>query len=89
MYIAGTECITKDADSNPHTLAKDHPDWLQRKLSGEPAIFTGGAAFWIRKGDEDVWISPYATAWREQYMTRVARSPRRVSTASTWTSRTG
>jgi hypothetical protein len=71
VYIAGTECITKDADSNPHTLAKDHPDWLQRKRSGEPAIFTGGAAFWIRKGDEDVWISPYATAWREQYMTRV------------------
>jgi hypothetical protein len=31
VYIAGTECITKDADSNPHTLAKDHPDWLQRK----------------------------------------------------------
>lgn len=71
VYIAGTECITKDADSTPHTLAKDHPDWLQRKRTGEPAIFTGGAAFWIRKGDEDVWISPYATAWRQQYMTRV------------------
>jgi hypothetical protein len=25
VYIAGTECITKDADSTPHTLAKDHP----------------------------------------------------------------
>ncbi len=73
VYIAGTECITKDADSNPHTLAKDHPDWLQRKRTGEPAVFTGGAAFWIRKGDEDVWISPYATAWREQYMTRVGQ----------------
>ncbi len=71
VYIAGTECITKDADKNPHTLAKDHPDWLQRKLSGEPASFTSGAAFWIAKGDEDVWISPYAKAWREQYMERV------------------
>jgi hypothetical protein len=71
VYIAGTECITKDADSTPHSVAKDHPDWLQRKRTGEPAVFTGGAAFWIRKGDEDVWISPYATAWREQYMARV------------------
>ena len=71
VYIAGTECITKDADQTPHTLAKDHPDWLQRKLTGEPASFTSGAAFWIAKGDEDVWISPYATAWREQYMERV------------------
>ena len=40
-----------------------------------PPSFTGGAAFWIRKGDEDVWISPYATAWREQYMD--ARAPDR------------
>ena len=71
VYIAGTECITKDADQSRHTLAKDHPDWLQRKLSGEPASFTSGAAFWIAKGDEDVWISPYAKAWREQYMERV------------------
>jgi len=24
---------------DPRTLAKDHPDWLQRKITGEPAIF--------------------------------------------------
>jgi len=71
VYIAGTECITAHADQTPHTLAKDHPDWLQRKLTGEPAIFGGGTAFWIAKGDEDVWISPYATEWRKIYMERV------------------
>ena len=71
VYIAGTECITANADKTQHTLAKDHPDWLQRKLTGEPAIFTGGAAFWIREGDEDVWISPYAQEWRKIYMQRV------------------
>lgn len=71
VYIAGTECITADADKTQHTLAKEHPDWLQRKISGEPAMFTGGAAFWIRKGDEDVWISPYAQPWRKIYMERV------------------
>ncbi|HVS87934.1 MAG TPA: hypothetical protein VHF01_06900 [Candidatus Acidoferrum sp.] len=71
VYIAGTECITANADKTPHTLAKDHPDWLQRKITGEPAIFGGGTAFWIRKGDEDVWVSPYATEWRKRYMERV------------------
>ena len=71
VYIAGTECITAHADQTAHTLAKDHPDWLQRKITGEPAIFGGGAAFWIAKGDEDVWISPYATDWRKIYMERV------------------
>jgi hypothetical protein len=71
VYIAGTECITAHADQTPHTVAKDHPDWLQRKITGETAIFGGGTAFWIRKGDEDVWISPYAPEWRKIYMERV------------------
>jgi hypothetical protein len=71
VYIAGTECITANADKSPHSVVKDHPDWLQRKITGEPAVFTGGAAFWIRQGDEDVWITPYAKDWRKLYMERV------------------
>ncbi len=71
VYIAGTECITANADQAAHSVMKDHPDWVQRKITGEPAIFTGGAAFWIRKGDEDVWISPFAQEWRKIYMQRV------------------
>jgi hypothetical protein len=71
VYIAGTECITAHADQTPHTLAKEHPDWLQRNISGQPAIFGGGTAFWIRAGDEDVWVSPYAPEWRKIYMERV------------------
>jgi len=71
VYIAGTECITAHGDQTPHTLAKEHPDWLQRKITGEPAIFGGGSAFWIRKGDEDVWVTPYASEWRKTYMARV------------------
>lgn len=71
VYIAGTECITAHGDKVAHTMAKDHPDWLQRKITGEPAIFGGGTAFWIAPGDEDVWVSPYATEWRKTYMERV------------------
>jgi hypothetical protein len=71
VYIAGLECITANAAQSEHSLAKDHPDWLQRKISGEPAIFGGGQAFWIAKGDEDVWVSPYAAEWRKIYMERV------------------
>jgi hypothetical protein len=71
VYVAGTECITANADDTPHTVAKDHPDWLQRKITGEPAIFGGGTAFWIKQGDEDVWVSPYAPEWRKIYMERI------------------
>ncbi len=71
VYIAGTECITAHSDLAQHTLAKDHPDWLQRDIHGNPAIFGSGDAFWIAKGDEDVWVSPYALQWRQIYMERV------------------
>ena len=71
VYIAGTECITAHAAQAAHSMAKDHPDWLQRNSSGKPAIFGGGTEFWIREGDEDVWISPFATEWRKIYMQRV------------------
>jgi hypothetical protein len=71
VYIAGTECITANAEKAAHSVLKDHPEWLQRKITGEPAAFTSGAAFWISPGDEDVWISPYAKSWRKTYMERV------------------
>jgi hypothetical protein len=71
VYIAGTECITANAEHSAHSVAKDHPDWLQQKITGEPAVFRSGAAFWIRPGDEDVWVSPYAPEWRKTYMERV------------------
>jgi hypothetical protein len=71
VYIAGLECITANADRTERTLFKEHPDWVQRNLKGEPALFGGGTAFWIDKGDEDVWISPYAAEWRKIYMERV------------------
>jgi len=71
IYVAGTECITANADKSAHSVMKDHPEWLQRKITGEPAVFNSGAAFWIRPGDEDVWISPYAQEWRKIYMQRV------------------
>ena len=71
VYIAGTECITANAEHSAHSVVKDHPDWLQRKISGEPAVFASGAAFWISPGDEDVWITPYSPEWRKLYMERV------------------
>jgi hypothetical protein len=72
VYIAGLECISANENA-VNTLAKDHPEWLQRKITGQPAIFGTKSAFWIAKGEEDVWVSPYAADWRKLYMKRVAQ----------------
>ncbi len=71
VYVAGFECITANVAKVQHSLYKDHPDWVQRKISGEPALFGGGTAFWIHAGDEDVWVSPYVPEWRKIYMEHV------------------
>jgi hypothetical protein len=71
IYTEGLEIITHNADEKEHTFFKDHPDWAQRKITGEAAIFGGKDAFWISEGDEDVWISPYAKEWRKIYMERI------------------
>lgn len=71
IYTEGLETITTGAAAKEHTFYKDHPDWVQRKITGEPAVFGGGSAFWIGEEDEDVWISPYAREWREIYMERI------------------
>ena len=76
VYVAGLECITPDASNSKHTLFKDHPDWVQRDINGRPAKFTSKDAFWIRNGDEDVWVSPYVPEWRKIYMKRIRQIAR-------------
>jgi len=73
LYVAGLECITANADQKEHTFFKDHPDWVQRDINDRPAMFSGGDAFWIREGDEDVWITPYAQEWRTIYMEHIRK----------------
>lgn len=71
IYTEGLETITDNAGQKEHTFFKDHPDWVQRDITGRPAVFGGGTAFWIDEGDEDVWITPYAMEWREMFMERI------------------
>jgi hypothetical protein len=71
IYTEGLETITSDSDQKEHTFYKDHPDWVQRDIDDRPAVFGGGDAFWIDKGDEDVWISPFAPEWRKMFMERI------------------
>lgn len=74
-YVAGLEVISHDLASG-HSALRDHPNWAQRNRDGEPALFDNEAAFWIPEGTEDIWLSPYALDWRDDYMTVIARLSR-------------
>ena len=90
VYTAALECITgKRRQEAAHVLqgpsglgaAQDHR--ASRPCS--PAARRSGSL----KGDEDVWISPYAPEWRRSTCRGSARSRPPASTASTWTSLIG
>ena len=71
VYTAGLECITDSMTPQSRSFLRDHPDWAQRNIKGDPALFGFGDAFWISKNSEDVWIAPYAPEWRKLYMERI------------------
>ncbi len=71
VYAAGLECITDSMTPQSRSFLRDHPDWAQKNIKGDPALFGFGDAFWISKNSEDVWISPYAPEWRKLYMERI------------------
>lgn len=73
VYTAGLECITDSMMPQSRSFFRDHPDWAQRNKKGDPAVFGSGAAFWIAKNAEDVWISPYAPEWRKRYMEEIRK----------------
>ncbi len=72
-YQAGLELQTTDADKKDDTVYKTHPDWLQRGVDGEYAKYDSSFAFWIDKGDEDVWVTPLNMQWRTQYMNVISQ----------------
>lgn len=60
LYYASLEVMTENGETQLHTMAKDHPDWVQVGLGGIPNVVYGGkpSTHWIEPGMEDAWMSP-------------------------------
>lgn len=73
-YYPVLESLTLDADQTPHTMAKDHPDWLQMGMDGKPNVFVGGGGrvFWVEPGEESAWLCP-TSGYVDYFNERVAR----------------
>ena len=72
-YYPTLEVLTKDADKTPHTMHKDHPDWIQVSINGKPNVFVGGGGrvFWVAPGEESAWMCP-TSGYVDYFNDRVA-----------------
>jgi hypothetical protein len=72
-YYPTFEVLTADAAKTPHTMAKDHPEWLQVSITGRPNVFIGGGGrvFWVEPGQESAWTCP-TSGYLDYFNARVA-----------------
>lgn len=73
-YYPMLEALTEDAETTASTMFKDHPDWVQIGIDGQPNTFVGGEGrvFWVPPGCESTWLCP-TSGYREYFLARVKR----------------
>jgi hypothetical protein len=74
LYYASLEVLTPNGVTLAHTMAKDHPDWVQVALGGIPNVAYGGmlSTPWVEPGMEDAWMSPNSP-YKDMYYNRAAK----------------
>ena len=72
-YYPSLEVLTPGADDETTaTMARDHPEWVQRDLFGRLNTFIGGdgRVFWVDPGTESAWMCPL-TGFADYFLERV------------------
>jgi len=72
IYYPSLEALTMNGVTAASTMAKDHPDWLQYGLSGEPNVFYGNQEVWVDPDAESAWLSPN-TGYLDYFINRVEK----------------
>lgn len=95
IYHPALEVLTQNGLNAPHTMYKDHPDWVQIGISGAPNVFYGNLEHWVEPDAESAWMSPNS-GYREYLLRRIGQLakteldgvwidvPAYVETGSTW-----
>jgi hypothetical protein len=73
-YLNGLEVMAHNACGNPSipTLARKHPEWLQKDIHGNPMAWTCIQNDWITPDMEDAWASPYS-GFRDLFKKRLGQ----------------
>jgi uncharacterized membrane protein YgcG len=73
-YYPTLEVLTPNGKNLEHTMYKDHSDWIQISLDGQPNVFYGGdgRVHWVEKDMESAWMSP-ESPYKEYFISRVQK----------------
>jgi hypothetical protein len=77
IYIPTMEVLTPEVATAPGSMFRDHPDWVQKDITGKPNKFIGGEGrvFWVEPGTESAWLCP-SSPYAEYFYKRVQRLAR-------------
>ncbi len=70
-YYPTLEVVTPMGELLASSMAKDHPEWLQRGIDGRPNVFYGSQEHWVAQHEESAWMSPNS-GYRDYLLNRVA-----------------
>ena len=70
-YYPTLEVLTANADKVPHTMFRDHPEWVQTLFDGRPNTFIGPVVFWVPPGTESAWMCP-VSGYAQYFQARVS-----------------
>ena len=72
IYYPSLEVLTPDGELLDNSMYKDHPDWVQYGLNGEPNVFYGTLEHWVPPHWESAWMSPNSP-YRDYFIDRVRK----------------
>lgn len=72
IYYPSLEVLTENGETLPHSMYKDHPDWIQKSITGQPNVFYGGKEHWVKPGAESAWMSPN-TPYKDYFLNRIRK----------------
>ncbi len=72
IYFPTLEVITLNGVNSQSSMYRDHPDWIQRSITGDANVFYGNQEVWVDPTSESAWMSPNSP-YKEYFLERVRK----------------
>ncbi len=72
IYYPALEVITLNGVTAQSSMYRDHPDWVQKSITGAANVFYGNQEVWVDPTSESAWMSPNSP-YKEYFLERVRK----------------